>query len=525
MQRIAFEILRRFATWILTQLPTLPDTLETVNNWIDKFKTEYKRLKGQRDSDTIEKPKPKSETDNEPPSNVNSVDTNPTKPQITELNIFISHNNQEEEKAIAKEIIDFFNPYECNVFYENSIKPGEKKANIIEEELNKCNLFIALISPNNNSSTNNVEPQLRKVKLRQDNIKILPILIKCEKDELGYYLYSDLLNIKALKWNNPEDTDILKDCLSYLLEEYLQQDTNMGTVERTIEPINSEAKKSNTTTIDKQILDCMEEGKLCYLLSHPLSETESKILREIILFESDTTGRCILNADELLIEYQNGESSYNIQREWYQKIIDRISNDLNCQFSAEEYLKFIEIQAPEKLFSFFIENKVINNPKYEKFIIVFNGLQIQSQDYINNDMNHKMFKNKLCHEIVDFYRKRDKKNTYKKLNFILIDDIFDSEEKFDESMWENPSDKHLFFGWALNVTDGSLVPMMPKLTKNLKNIDKEAFMQCILKKTNGLRDLTQDIVREALLSTAMIDEGEEGKFVKEIIKKIIPSRN
>ncbi len=62
--------------------------------------------------------------------------------------------------------------------------------------------------------------------------------------------------------------------------------------------------------------------------------------------------------------------------------------------------------------------------------------------------------------------------------------------------------------------------MMPKLTKYLQNIDKNLFVTHILNRTNGIRDLTQDIVQETIISSKNISRGDEVEFIEEIIEKL-----
>lgn len=508
-----FELISENLPKINIAIKTLNETIGNISELGENFKKVFSLSE---------------DTGNSPEQEKDDNNTNVQVPRLLDpstLKIFVAHDEKEIDRGIANEISTFLVKKNYLIFSENHIQPSENREERIEKELKECDLFIVLLSANENTPIRNeVTSQLIKVTDRQNRPRILPILINCELSDLEYYVHNVLLKIEPLKWTKSEDIEILKEQIVDLLQSIT---ITMSTREISVGSIKKQTYDSELT-VDRQIIDFIEKGKLCYLLSSPLSKTRSKILNEIkIEIEQDSTKICILNEHEISISYQPGDDRYHPHQSWCKKIINKISSDFNCECTEEEWQNYIDIAEKQLdvLFSKYIEDKIINNNNLEKVIIVFNGFQIKSDDYNNNDVDNIIFKNKFWRLIKQFYKNRNEDSNYKKLNFILIDDISPSQTFETSKILENSLDEHLFFGWGVNINDLSISPMQPKLTKYLKNVERDQFMQAIFSKTNGNELLTRQIVQEAFAAKEHITKGKESEFIDKIIKKLKLKRN
>ncbi|VXD17372.1 TIR protein [Planktothrix serta PCC 8927] len=160
------------------------------------------------------------------------------KKEIPNARVFISDRSQEPDLSLAEKLYESLTKAKYQVFMAHkSLKVGDKWPQRLDEEINACDYFLVIFSPQSANSEMIME-EVRRAKELRDGRKnrkpvILPILVNCEMNSLNHDLRGYLYGIQYLKWRSPDDTSpILQQILEKLLE---QGDTT--SLEATVEAL------------------------------------------------------------------------------------------------------------------------------------------------------------------------------------------------------------------------------------------------------------------------------------------------
>jgi hypothetical protein len=139
--------------------------------------------------------------------------------------VFISYRSQEPDLSFADKLYESLTKAKYQVFMAHkSLKVGDNWPQRLDEEINACDYFLVIFSPQSANSEMIMEEVRRAKELRdgQKNRKpvILPILVNCEMNSLNHDLRGYLYGIQYLKWRSPDDASpILQQILEKLLEQ------------------------------------------------------------------------------------------------------------------------------------------------------------------------------------------------------------------------------------------------------------------------------------------------------------------
>jgi class 3 adenylate cyclase len=149
----------------------------------------------------------------------------PVEPASQSARVFISYRSQDPDLSLAQQFYETLKAAGHEVFMAgNSIRLGQNWPSRIDQELERCNYFVLLLSPQS-ASSEMVTEEVRRVKqLREAHPEHQPVILPIRvnfpmSSPLNYHLRSYLNQIQQREWNSPADTPrILQEVLS-LLEE------------------------------------------------------------------------------------------------------------------------------------------------------------------------------------------------------------------------------------------------------------------------------------------------------------------
>ena len=141
----------------------------------------------------------------------------------TQSRVFISYRSKEPDLSLAQQFYDVLKDSGHNLFMAGeSIRLGETWAQRIDDELEQCDYFLLLLSPQS-AISEMVTEEVRRAKQLQDERTcgkptILPIRVNFPMDSpLNYDLRGYLQRIQQREWKSQEDTPkILKEILSII---------------------------------------------------------------------------------------------------------------------------------------------------------------------------------------------------------------------------------------------------------------------------------------------------------------------
>lgn len=155
-------------------------------------------------------------------------------PHARSASVFISYRSQDPDLSLAQRFFEELRGASHQPFMAGeSIRLGEDWPRRIDEELERCDYFLLLLSPRS-ATSEMVTEEVRRVKLLRDSRQdgrpmILPIRVNLPIDEpLNYDLAGYLSRIQQREWRSPDDTPVLLEEIRTILSGDARPDVESG---------------------------------------------------------------------------------------------------------------------------------------------------------------------------------------------------------------------------------------------------------------------------------------------------------